>query len=179
MLREDHNPSKGLRRMAATRRIWQVAERNATGILRGRRRLNAKDLIKKAEDMFHIKEELNQKYYMNGREFLPLAVWATRGFDANQITERSAESDKRKHPVLGMTFRVKIRTPQVLSTRACTKKQVAAGDGADGADLTTDADLQTQPERQQEEGRKLSRDKLFRRQQQQQQFFQLFKRQDK
>ena len=120
--------------------------------------LNAKDLIKKAEDVFHIKEELGQKSYMNGGEFLPLAVWATRGFDANQIAQRSAESSKREHPVLGMTFRVKmhsqgergeenIRTRQVLSTRAKrAKTQCAAGDGADGADLTTDADLQTQPE---------------------------------
>ena len=39
MLREDHNPSKGLRRVAATRRIWQVPERNAAGILRERRRV--------------------------------------------------------------------------------------------------------------------------------------------
>ena len=36
--------------------------------------LRAKDLVKKAEDMFHVKEELNQKYYTSGGEFLPLSV---------------------------------------------------------------------------------------------------------
>ena len=67
-----------------------------------------KDSVKRAEDMFNIKEELQAQYYMNGGEFLPPSVWATRGFDANVIKEKIAQEDCREHPVLGTTYRVKI-----------------------------------------------------------------------
>ena len=98
--------------------------------------------------MFNIKEDLQAQYYMNGGEFLPLSVWATRGFDANVIKEKIAPEDCREHPVLGTTYRVKILsmgdrfeklTRAVLSAKAkranieteCEEAQSDAGEDED------------------------------------------------
>ena len=45
-------------------------------------------------------------YYVHGGEFLPLDVWANRGFDAARIRDNSATADKMIHPVLGDVYRV-------------------------------------------------------------------------
>ena len=70
--------------------------------------LSTKDLTKKADESFHVKDVLNQKFYTHGGDFLPLSVWATRGFNTQSIADHTLEGDKRLHPVLGLTYRVKI-----------------------------------------------------------------------
>ena len=64
--------------------------------------------MKKADESFHVKDVLNQKFYTHGGDFLPLSVWATRGFNTQSIADHTLEGDKRLHPVLGLTYRVKI-----------------------------------------------------------------------
>jgi hypothetical protein len=53
-------------------------------------------------------EEEHTEYYDDGGEFLPLTVWATRGFDVTNIAEKCRPQDKRSHPVLGDTYRIAI-----------------------------------------------------------------------
>ena len=46
--------------------------------------------------------------YDDSGEFLPLSVYATRGFNVQDIEANSRECDKRNDPVLGMCYRVRI-----------------------------------------------------------------------
>ena len=52
--------------------------------------------------------EKHEDYYADGGEFLPLGVWGQRGFDTDAIEQKSLEQDMKPHPVLGITYRVKI-----------------------------------------------------------------------
>ena len=46
------------------------------------------------------------EFYEDAGEFLPVGVWAARGFDAESIVNKSLAKDKKMHPVLGETFSV-------------------------------------------------------------------------
>ena len=50
----------------------------------------------------------NYLQIQEGGEFLPLSVWATKGFDIENIASRSRPVDIREHEVLGKTYRVRI-----------------------------------------------------------------------
>jgi len=50
----------------------------------------------------------NYLQIQEGGEFLPLSVWATRGFDIEAIASRSRPVDIKEHEVLGKTYRVRI-----------------------------------------------------------------------
>ena len=52
------------------------------------------------------KTESHGKFYEERGQFLPLSVWATRGFPVEDIEAKSHASDRRFHDVLGMTYRV-------------------------------------------------------------------------
>jgi hypothetical protein len=52
--------------------------------------------------------KIDQEYYNDGGEFLPLSVWQTRGYDAAMIEANTPERDRRTCSILGKTFRVKI-----------------------------------------------------------------------
>ncbi len=52
--------------------------------------------------------QIDQEYYADGGEYLPLSVWQTRGFDAARIEANTPERDRRICSILGPTFRVKI-----------------------------------------------------------------------
>ena len=66
----------------------------------------------------------DEEYYADGGEYLPLSVWATRGFDATRIENNTADRDRRTCPVLGPTFRVKILSMGNAGTRG-TKRASA------------------------------------------------------
>ena len=60
--------------------------------------------------------EQHGEQYEDGGEFLPLGVWAKRGFSAEDIALKSHPSDRKLHPVCGPTYRVRIlRTANVGS----------------------------------------------------------------
>ena len=48
------------------------------------------------------------KTYYDGGNFVPLSVWETLGYDADQIRTNSAPEDRMTHPVLGDVYRVSI-----------------------------------------------------------------------
>jgi len=48
--------------------------------------------------------------FSEGGSFFPLNVWAVKGFDSTAIEEFTLDQDKRMHPVLGLTYRVRIFT---------------------------------------------------------------------
>ena len=52
--------------------------------------------------------EKHETFYEFGGEFLPLSVWATRGFDATAIEAKTTPEDRSVHAVLGDCYRVKI-----------------------------------------------------------------------
>jgi hypothetical protein len=52
--------------------------------------------------------EIDQEYYADGGEYLPLSVWQTRGFDSARIEANTPERDRRVCAILGPTYRVKI-----------------------------------------------------------------------
>ena len=54
------------------------------------------------------KEDVEQQFYQSGGKCLPLAVWEKKGYNPDDIKEKSAAEDVREHPVLGMTYRLKI-----------------------------------------------------------------------
>ncbi len=55
-----------------------------------------------------ISSEEHEEYYQDGEEFLPLSVWAKRGFDPDRIFAKAAPNDIKEHSVLGLTYRVRI-----------------------------------------------------------------------
>jgi hypothetical protein len=52
--------------------------------------------------------EEHGEFYEDSGEWLPLAVWATRGFDAELIRTKSRPEDRKEHGVLGEIFRVSV-----------------------------------------------------------------------
>lgn len=65
------------------------------------------DAINKCKELLSKKEE-HERFYECGGEFLPLGVWRTRGYDEDAIEAKSADDDKQAHPVLGLTYRVRL-----------------------------------------------------------------------
>ena len=56
-------------------------------------------------------------------KFLPLAVWEKKGFDIASIRDHAGPSDMEEHPVLGLTYRVRVRQ-QTDEEEASIRKQV-------------------------------------------------------
>ena len=52
--------------------------------------------------------ELSEESFAEGGEYLPLGVWANRGFDVTRIEQHTRDDDKRICPVLGICFRLRI-----------------------------------------------------------------------
>ena len=61
----------------------------------------------KAREMLAAHEN-HERYYEYGGQFLPLTVWAAKGFDIGLIESKSTVEDRNIHPVLGPCFRVRI-----------------------------------------------------------------------
>jgi hypothetical protein len=66
------------------------------------------DGIQRAVTNLIIKVRLDTHKDSISGEFLPLGVWASKGFDATKIETESLEQDIEIHPLLGTTYRVKI-----------------------------------------------------------------------
>ena len=52
--------------------------------------------------------EEHGEFYEDSGEWLPLAVWAKWGFDAESIRNKSRPEDRKVHVVLGEIFRVSV-----------------------------------------------------------------------
>ena len=58
-------------------------------------------------------------------KFLPLAVWAAKGYDADAIERSATKEDVEDHPVLGLTYRVKLRTSVDETSEQKIREEVA------------------------------------------------------
>ena len=86
-------------------------------------------------------EELTHQYvqseeFAEGGEFLPLSVWAVRGFDTSAIERLTKPCDRMTHPVLGDTFR--LRGP-------CGAAGEAGDRGSNGSGFTGTGPKETTP----------------------------------
>ena len=66
------------------------------------------DQVKLVAQEFLRRYEKKARFYMHNGEFLPLSVWANRGFDATRIELTTKPTDTMEHPVLGKCYRVAI-----------------------------------------------------------------------
>ena len=55
------------------------------------------------------KVESDLNIYEEGGAFLPLSVWATKGYDSDRIKDLSESQDIEEHRVLGTTYRVAVK----------------------------------------------------------------------
>ena len=85
--------------------------------------LNQNAVMAEAEEIMST-ESTSDAFAEHG-EFLPLSVWATRGFAADLIQERSHPVDKKIHPILGDTYRVRITMTTHSEERSNTRKSSA------------------------------------------------------
>jgi len=59
------------------------------------------------EDLLE-KKSSYETFYQEGGAYLPLSVWATKGFNIQDIVDGTADADIIEHPVLKTCYRVKI-----------------------------------------------------------------------
>jgi hypothetical protein len=65
------------------------------------------EAVARAKETYEHYESAGE-YWNEGGEFQPLGVWGARGYDVARIEANSHPSDRRDHPVLGQTFRIRI-----------------------------------------------------------------------
>ena len=86
-----------------------LCERRKQEFYRSLDGMKGKEIVAKAEDFLNKFDEHESMYAENG-EYLPLAVWVKRGFDAALIEANSDPKDKAVCRVLGDTYRVPIKS---------------------------------------------------------------------
>ena len=85
--------------------------------------------------------EEHAEYYDDGGEWLPLSVWAARGFDVEAIALKSRPEDRKPHPIVGETFRVSILRSGHRGNKGATKLDImsAASASSPGASSSSAA----------------------------------------
>ena len=68
-----------------------------------------------------IATESVEETYLEGGDFLPLSVWATRGFNVADIEAKVKPEDVKQHSVLGKVYRVQLISSTTKKTRALVK----------------------------------------------------------
>ncbi len=61
-----------------------------------------------AVDVLITSQDEKKEFYSDAGDYLPLGVWATRGFNPDHVKDRSRDSDVIEDPVLGAVYRVRI-----------------------------------------------------------------------
>jgi hypothetical protein len=79
--------------------------------MNGQQAANAADVLVTSHDE-------KKEFYSDAGDYLPLGVWATRGYDPNHIKTRSRDSDVIEDPVLGTVYRVRILSKGNSGSRA-------------------------------------------------------------
>ena len=68
-----------------------------------------KGIRSKVED-YLVKTRTEREANLVNGELLPLSVYKTRGVNTEDIEKKTLDADKEWHPVLGMTYKVKLRS---------------------------------------------------------------------
>jgi hypothetical protein len=101
--------------------------------------MNASALATECEKF--VSSEEHEEYYQDGGEFLPLSVWASRGFNTEAISTQSGPSDIKEHSVLGCTYRVRIISSGNRGARGIKRTHGLVGHGSSEATCGRAADL--------------------------------------
>ena len=72
-------------------------------------------------DELLVSSDTRSEYFQDGGEFLPLSVWAVRGFDTDRIAAHTRPEDRKEDMVLGLTFRVRILSKGNSGVRATAR----------------------------------------------------------
>ena len=96
--------------------------------------MDGKAALKEAEDTLGT-HEVHEEYYQDGGEYLPLGVWAHKGFDVSKIEAGSTAADIRQHPVLGQTYRIRIFSAGHRGNQGSNRTSVASAKRAKIADV--------------------------------------------
>ena len=83
--------------------------------------------------------EEHGEYYDTGGSFLPLSVWATMGYDPDIIKTGSLPKDKKKHPVLGDTYRVCVLQSGHRGAKKVAKSDKLVASSGSGGDTSQPA----------------------------------------
>lgn len=59
-----------------------------------------------------------------GGEFLPLSVYKTQGYDTEKIKANCPPQDKEEHPVLGLTYRLSIKSLRYRDIDRCIEEHI-------------------------------------------------------
>ena len=121
------------------------------------------DIKVSANELFNRFVKLEDNF-SEGGAYLPLTVWATKGFNIDNIERLSLAGDVKEHPVLGTVYRVRIltvgrngskgwtrdssfqsarvmqRPPKRARTEALPAPPAEAAEGAEGAEGAEDAE---------------------------------------
>ncbi len=109
---------------------------------------SAQDAIDKAEELQTYANDEEQ--FQEGGHFLPIKVWEKQGYDGESIKLLSRPSDVDEHPVLGTTYRLRLKSVvnnKVRGTRRASSAKVtpqaasSAGASAAAADLPAADDI--------------------------------------
>ena len=73
------------------------------------------------------KHSTKETFFEFGGEFLPLGVWRTRGYDSDAIEQKSEDSDKQTHPILGTVYRVRVMKSGIRGTDGMTRTSQLTG----------------------------------------------------
>ena len=85
--------------------VLQAAQVNFMKMVRG---MPMHTTITQAEET--LQRETAAETFAEGGKYLPLSVWAQQGFDRSTIERLSLPQDIDEHPVLGVTYRVRIKS---------------------------------------------------------------------
>jgi hypothetical protein len=77
--------------------------------------------------------EEHGEFYEDAGEFLPLNVWANRGFNPEAIRDKTLPKDRRTHPVLGETFRVSVLRGGHRGSKSVGKTDTLKAAGSPGS----------------------------------------------
>ena len=103
--------------------------------------------------------QLREEFFAEGGEFLPLSVWAQRGFDAARIEKNTAPHNTQSHPVLGECYRVAImetglRGTDGTTTTECASKPSSSTRPASSASSSSSSSSSSSDKKKKKKGKK-------------------------
>lgn len=85
-----------------------------------------------------VTEEVTTDSFSQGGAFLPLGVWATKGFDTDRIKSKSRTCDIMEDDVLGTCYRVRILEVKTTGSRSKKRSSEAGANIVEGGAAVAD-----------------------------------------
>lgn len=124
------------------------AKEEKTSFYRDCRDSSAGDITLKAETVAK-RYKIAESYFEGKGEFLPLSVWAAKGYDAAMIAANSALEDQHDDPVVGRVYRLRVistgdrqtegeQNTHMMMASSRNKRKRGVKDAADDANAVAD-----------------------------------------